>query len=142
MLFLELSLHFKALKRGEGLQAHFQNCRGLQRAQLKNLHQTHMSNIFIFRLPNSRDNFINGIKRDHESFQNMRALLCFPEIELCTAGNNVLAMRHIFRENIAQREQARLDAVHQSDHVQIKILLEIGVTIQPIQNLLRSNIIL
>ena len=142
VLFLKLRLNLQPLERGERLQAHFQNRRRLEIAQLEVLHQVRVRDLFVFGLADRRDHPIDRVERDHEPFQNMRAFLCFAKVELGAARDDRLPVLKIFRQNILQREQARLDAVHKRDHVEVEVLFEVGVLVEPVQHFLRSDVVL
>ena len=88
------------------------------------------------------DYFIDIIKCNFQTFQDMRTLFGLPKIKLGTAANHLLAVFNKLCQNLLETEDAWLNAIDKSEHIIMESSLKWGKLVELVQNLLREGIFL
>src|SRR3989344_4329449 len=82
------------------------------------------------------------VQRLFQTLQDMGSVFGFLELKPRTAGDHFLAVVNEFLQHALKPEYLRLDAVHQSQHVEMECLLKLGVFEKLIKDLARESILL
>ncbi len=137
LIFLQEPVAFQT---GETGKTHVQNGLGLLFREFKGLHEAGLRGGSIRRIPDEGHDFVDVVECFQQTFQNMSTGLCFVQVKLGSAGDNILLMLQIIIDDVAQIQHAGL-AVDQGEHIGAEGFLKRGVHVEEIQDNLRIDVL-
>src|SRR6266550_7790799 len=98
-----------ALEPGEPAELHLQDGLGLRLGEPEPLaHFSHEQDFLALVRANELDDLVDMVVRDLESLEDVRSLLCLPEVVVGTAADDLAAMIDVVLEDLLKREGAGL----------------------------------
>ena len=131
--FVVLSTKLVSFESCELLQTHVQNRPSLNFAELELRHQAVSGFFRRLARTNQCDDFINVVKGNDEALQDVRSLLCLPQIVLRPTHHHFVAMLDVVSHHLLEIQQFRT-TLHQRDVVHGERRLKLGVLVQLVQD--------
>src|SRR5690606_24514304 len=97
--------------------------------------------ICCLRGTDCRDDFINMIKRNLESLEDVGTITGFPKLKLGPTTHDSLAMLDVLGQDILDSKHARLDTVNQCQHIVVECRLEWREVMQLVPELLWVRVV-
>ena len=120
-------------------KCHFNNGLRLNVGQSESFHQGQFGRRNGGRGLHNLHDFIDVVKRDLVALIDVCSCLCFFEIELSAANDNLLLMSNVVVENLRQVENLWL-VVNKCEHIDSKGILQLGVFVELIEKNLRVDV--
>ena len=137
-----LGLDLLAGEAGQGPQPQLQDRLGLDLGQPERVHQAVARGLGVLGGADQRDHLVEAVERDQVALQHVGALLGLVELELGAPGDDLLLVLDVVVEHLLERQRARVDAVHQGDHVHAERALQGGVLVELVQHHLGDGVAL
>ena len=138
--FGEFFLQFFHFEGSEALQAHFQDRVRLFVRKFKRFHQALRGDVFIRRLLDDGDDFVDVCQRQDKPCHDMRALFRLVQIEARAAHDDVFLVFDIIMDALLEVEDFRL-AVHKRKEDDPVGSLQLGMFVQRVQHDLRIGVL-
>ena len=131
--FFVFRLNLSSFQTCQSSQTHIYNSLSLCIGKIKSLYKFFFGFLNIFSRTDDTYDFINVVKSNQQSFQDMCPLLSFIEVIFCSSGDHILLMDEIIYQNILQCEDLRL-SLYQRKIIDTERILELRVFVELIQN--------
>ena len=129
ILFLQLF----SFQTGQSTQTHIYDCLRLCIRKTKAFHQSFFRQLCSTASPDDFDHFIDIIKSDQQSLQDMSSFLRLVQIIPGPSGHDLFLMLQIILQHLEKVHHLRLVAV-QCKHIHTESILQLGMLEQTVQN--------
>ena len=128
-----LVLDLLAFEGGQAPQLHVEDGLGLLLVKGEPVHQARPGRLDVRGVADQRDDRVQVLQRDSQSFEDVRARPCLLQLELRPAANDLAAEFDVVQQGRPEGQELRL-AVHERHHVGRERLLHLRELVEVVEN--------